>query len=72
MEMLYSLLDEQLAGADKVHMAVINVAAPEEAAELRDRLVERFHPVEMVETECSPAIGAHGGPGTVGVVFYVE
>lgn len=72
MEMLYSLLDEQLTETDKVHMAVINVAAPEEAAELRDRLVERFHPVEMVETECSPAIGAHGGPGTVGVVFYVE
>ncbi len=72
MEMLYRILDEHLAGEDKVHMAVINVAAPEEAAALRDRLLARFHPVEMVETECSPAIGAHAGPGTVGVVFYAE
>ncbi len=30
-------------------------------------------PADLVEThECGPVIGAHAGPGTVGVTFYVE
>lgn len=71
-EKIYSLLDEQLSEGDKVHMGVLNVAAPEEAARFRDQLVSRFRPVEVIEVECSPAIGSHAGPGTVGVAFYVE
>jgi DegV family protein with EDD domain len=69
---VYELLDEQLGAGDRVHMAVLNVAAREEAAFFRKELEARFHPVEMLETECSPVIGAHVGPGTVGVNFYVE
>jgi DegV family protein with EDD domain len=72
LEMLYQLLQEQLPAGGKVHMAVINVAAPQEAAQLKQQLEARFHPVELLEVECSPAIGAHAGPGTVGVAFYVE
>jgi DegV family protein with EDD domain len=72
LEKIYQLLDEKLSPGDRVHMAVINVAAPEETAQLRDQLLSRFHPVEMMEVECSPAIGAHAGPGTVAVAFYVE
>jgi DegV family protein with EDD domain len=69
---LFELLDEQLGTGARVHMAVINVAATSEAAALRKELEERFHPVEMMLTEVSPVIGAHAGPGTVGVAFYAE
>ncbi|MFW6135493.1 MAG: DegV family protein [Chloroflexota bacterium] len=69
---LYRLVDGHLAKGDKVHMAVFNVAAPEEATRLSRQLEARFHPVEMIQTECSPVMGAHGGPGMVGVVFYAE
>lgn len=72
LEKVYELLAEQLAGAQRVHMTVINVAAPQEAARFKQQLVQRFHPVEIMDTECSPAIGAHAGPGTVGVAFYAE
>ncbi len=68
----YDLLGEQIAKGDKVHMSVLNVAAPEAAERFRDELVARFDPVEIIMTEASPAIGAHVGPGTVGVSFYVE
>jgi fatty acid-binding protein DegV len=34
--------------------------------------LSRFQPVEIYETDCSPVLGAHVGPGTVGVAFYVE
>jgi len=72
LEKVYELLAEQLAGAQRVHMAVINVAAQQEAARFKQELVQRFHPVEIMDTECSPVIGAHAGPGTVGVAFYAE
>jgi DegV family protein with EDD domain len=69
---LYQLVDGHLTEGDEVHMAVFNVAAREEAALLSQQLQARFHPVEMVQTEWSPVMGAHAGPGMVGVVFYAE
>ena len=51
---------------------MFHAAAREEAARLREQLEVRFHPVEMIETDCSPVMGAHGGQGMVGGVFYVE
>ncbi|MBN1887471.1 MAG: DegV family protein [Thermoflexales bacterium] len=72
MERLYKLLEEKIPGRDRLHMAVVNVAAQAEAARLKELLEARFHPVEMIETECSPTLGAHAGPGAVGVVFYAE
>jgi DegV family protein with EDD domain len=72
LEKLFELLDEELGDASRVHMAVINVAAPAEAEALSRQLEARFRPVEMMSTEVSPVIGAHAGPGTVGVAFYSE
>jgi DegV family protein with EDD domain len=72
LERVYGLLEDEFDGADRVHMAVLHVAAPQEAAQFRQHLLSRFHPVEMIETECGPVIGTHAGPGTVGVAFYVE
>ncbi len=69
---LLSFLDEQIAQGDRVHMSVIHMAAVEEARALRDDLASRYHPVEITINDVSPAIGAHAGPGTVGVAFYVE
>lgn len=66
------ILDEQLAGAQGIHMGVLHIACPDEAAHLAEHLEGRFHPVEMVRAECGPVIGTHAGPGTVGVVVYVD
>jgi DegV family protein with EDD domain len=72
LERVYELLEGQFSEGDRIHMSVLHVAAPQEAAEFRDQLVSRFQPVEMIETECGPVVGTHAGPGTVGVAFYTE
>jgi DegV family protein with EDD domain len=72
LETLFELLEEQLAGKERIHMAVLHVAVPEEADYLATQLQERFHPVDLIHSECGPVIGTHAGPGTVGVVYYVE
>ena len=67
---LIELLDEELAGKEQIQMAVLHVAAPEEADRLAEQLVARYHPAEMIRSECGPVVGTHAGPGTLGVVYY--
>ncbi len=69
---VYALLEEQLAARKLISMGVVNIAAEKEAAKLRDELVARFNPPEMYLADISPVIGAHTGPGTVGVVWHAE
>ncbi len=69
---LFQLLDEELAGKEGIHLAVLHVAAPEEAADLAEQLAERFRPSELIRAECGPVVGTHAGPGTLGVVYYSE
>lgn len=66
------LLAEQCKPGCAIHMTVVNVAARPEAAEFKAELIERFHPVEVLEADVSPVLGAHVGPGTVGVAYYIE
>ena len=58
-----------MSEGQKVHMAVVNIAAQEEADDLAAQLQARFRPAEMLQVECSPVVGTHAGPGTVGVAF---
>ena len=69
---LFQILDEELAGKERIQMAVLHVAAPEEADRLAEQLVERYHPVEMIHAECGPVVGTHVGPGTLGAAYYAE
>lgn len=56
-------------GADTVELAVHHLAAHERAAELATRLDERISPASgCVVSELGGAIGAHTGPGMLGVV----
>ncbi|MBN1658629.1 MAG: DegV family protein [Anaerolineae bacterium] len=71
---VYGLLDAELAGVDpgRLHMVALHVATPHEGAELAAQVEARFHPGEMIVCEGGPVIGAHVGPGTVGLAYYVE
>jgi DegV family protein with EDD domain len=72
LERVYSQVEAELPEGSRVHMAVLHIAAPEEAARLADELEQRFQPVEMIRVEAGPIIGTHAGPGTLGVIFYAE
>ena len=66
------LVAESVGDAQSVRAAVLHCDAPEDAQMVAEQVTERFHPVELIIAETGPAIGVHGGPGTVGVAFYVE
>ena len=69
---MIELIGQQVPSGTRMHLAVLHVAAPDECAQLREELVTRFHPVDVITAECGPVVGAHAGPGTLGAAFYVE
>jgi len=65
-------LAEEKAGGRPVHLGLLHATAPDAAAELQARLLERLNCREAHTFELSPTIGAHVGPGTVGVAFHAD
>jgi len=69
-----ALLEEMAArvGEAPVHVAVLHADARERAERLRRDILARFACVEAYITGLTPVLGAHGGPGVLGVAFYTE
>jgi len=61
-----------LADDRPIHAAILHADVPEEAEALRRRVTEQFNCAELYVTPLTPVMGAHTGPGVLGVVFYVE
>jgi DegV family protein with EDD domain len=64
--------EERLGGKPMAAAGVIDVDAVEEADEVAEQVRERFGVSPIYRTTVSPCIGAHVGPGTVGIGFYAE
>jgi len=55
-----------------LHVAILHADEPEKAEALRQQVAEQFDCAELYVTELTPVMGAHTGPGVLGVVFYAE
>lgn len=70
-ERMLGIMAEETQGKP-VRVVVMHAAVPDEAAEIQRAIVERFQCVETILATFTPVIGAHTGPGLVGVAFHVE
>ena len=68
--MLY-WLDKSLPN-EGVALAFCHTDAPQEASAFMERVTAIIHPTESFMTELTPVIGAHSGPGLVGVAWWVQ
>lgn len=59
-------------GKPNIRLSALHAAAPQDAAYLLDMAKERLTPEETHLTELSPVVGAHVGPGSVGLAWCVE
>jgi DegV family protein with EDD domain len=66
---LVELAEERIKGRTPVHIACLHANAPDEAQALLDQTCQRIKVVEKTVTDVSPVIGAHVGPGTLGITF---
>lgn len=71
---LANMLDEmeRLVGDAGIHAAVLHADLPQEAEHLCDLVAGRFRCLELWTAEFTPLMGAHTGPGVLGVGFYPE
>jgi DegV family protein with EDD domain len=63
---------EQVADSRPVHVAVLQADVQDEAEVLRQMIADRFDCAEIYVTELTPVMGAHTGPGLLGIAFFVE
>jgi len=66
---ILELLAERADPERPIVAAVAHANAPVWADRLRGLVEERFPVAEMIVAEIGPTVGAHGGPGTVGVAW---
>lgn len=69
-----SLLElmHQRIGSSRIHAAVMHADVREEAEALHNRVEAEFDVAELFITEFSPVMGAHTGPGLLGVAFWAN
>jgi len=63
---------EEKIGSRRAHVAVMHADALQEALSLKDEITRRFNCAELYLTEFTPVMGAHTGPGLLGIVFWCE
>ncbi|MBI4297098.1 MAG: DegV family protein [Chloroflexi bacterium] len=68
---LLDIVEERL-GNRPVHVAVVHANAIEEAQILKEKIRARWQCRELYITPFTPVMGAHLGPGLVGVAFYPD
>jgi DegV family protein with EDD domain len=69
---LLKLINEHSVKGQPLHAAVMHADAIEEAEKLKKRITAEFDCAELWLTEFTPVMGAHTGPGLIGVAFYSE
>jgi DegV family protein with EDD domain len=66
------IIEADTIGKGPLHAAVMYASNPEEASQFRQSIQDKLKPVELMQTELTPVIGTHTGPGLVGIAYYNE
>jgi len=69
---MLEVAEERLGGKRMAEASVVDANSPDEADAVAEQVKERFGIPTVYRTVLSPAIGTHGGPGTVVIAFYAE
>ncbi len=68
-ERVLQLVKQDVASKSNLRLATVHANAEAEARDLLDRAAQELNPVETVLSAVSPVVGAHAGPGTIGLAF---
>ena len=71
MERLLALVRDRV-GESPIRANVMHALALDDALALRERLLSEFNCVEALVSEFTPVMGAHTGPGLLGIAFHTE
>lgn len=69
---LMKIVEKEFGDSQIGEMGVLHAGCPEDAEMLFSWAEEHIKPRHLYTAMLTPVIGAHGGPGTVGLGFYTE
>ncbi len=69
LDRLIELVKQQVGGRTPLRLASLNANVSEEAHALLEKAAARLGAIEKYDTELSPTIGTHAGPGTIGLAY---
>jgi len=71
-EMLYGKFFEKMAPGRNMHIAVLHGNAPDEAAQLAERIQREYSPSELLINITGPVLGINTGPNALALCGYLE
>ena len=69
LDRLIELVEQQVGGRTPLCLASLNANVADEAHTLLEKAAAHLGAIEKYETELSPTIGTHAGPGTIGLAY---
>ena len=69
---LLEIMEEKIGGGRSVHVSIDHANVPDDANKLRSQVSSRFDCAEIYINSWAPVVGAHCGPGTIGLSFYAD
>ena len=70
MKRILEIMGQKIVKGQPLHVAVMHADALDKAMVLREQISSHFDCAELFITEFTPVMGAHTGPGVIGVAFY--
>ncbi len=70
MNRILQIMEQKVVRGQPLHVAVTHADALDKAIALRNQISSQFDCAELLLTEFTPVMGAHTGPGVIGVAFY--
>jgi len=64
------IMEQRIENGQPLHIAVMHADALDKAIKLGEQISAQFDCAEIFITEFTPVMGAHTGPGVIGVAFY--
>jgi len=72
MDRLVQIIIEECGGKSKIQLATLHANAEEDARETLNNASAYLDLNEKIFTQVSPVVGAHTGPGTVGLAYLAQ
>jgi len=70
MKSILRIMEQKVVEGSPLYVSVTHADELERAIALRDEIASRFDCAELFISEFTPVMGAHTGPGVIGVAFY--
>jgi len=67
---MLKMMGKKVAKEQPLHVAVMHADALDKAVALRNQISSQYDCAELYITEFTPVMGAHTGPGLIGIAFY--